>query len=179
MISVAAVLSLRTFPSMAEFGWGLIFWYLLGAIAFLIPAALVSAELATAWPREGGVYAWVSEAFGETIGSVSIWAIFAQNLVWYPTVLAFIATAVAYVFDKTLATNPVFNIVVMLAVFWGATFFNFLGPKASAQLSSIGTLVGSIVPAGLLICSASRTLPPGTRAICRRSAPNSFFRAGT
>ena len=80
-ISVAAVLSVRNFPSMAPFGWSLIFWYLLGTIAFLIPAALVGAELATGGPKEGGIYAWVSEAFGPTIGSISIWAVFAQNLV--------------------------------------------------------------------------------------------------
>ena len=59
--------------------------------------------------------------------------------------LSFIAMAVAYIFDPNLASNPIFNIVVMLVVFWGATFFNFLGASASAQLSSIGTLAGSIV----------------------------------
>jgi amino acid transporter len=142
MISVAAVLSVRNFPSMAPDGWSLIFWYLLGTIFFLIPCALVGAELATGWPKDGGLYAWVQEAFGSTWGGIAIWAVFAQNLVWYPTVLSI---------NPDLGNNPWYNLIVMLAVFWGATLFNFLGPNASARLSSIGTLAGSIVPAALLI----------------------------
>ncbi len=161
MISVAAVLSVRNFAAMAPDGWSLIFWYLLGTIAFLVPSALCSAELATGWPREGGIYAWVSEAFGPTLGSVSIWAVFAQNLVWYPTVLSFIATSIAYTFDPNLTSSPVFMLAIMLAVFWGATFFNFLGANASAQLSSIGTIAGSIVPAILLIVLGMAYLAAG------------------
>ena len=35
MINVAAVLSLRNLPPMAEFGWSSIGWYLIGTITFL------------------------------------------------------------------------------------------------------------------------------------------------
>src|SRR5665647_1347872 len=57
MINVAAVLSIRNFPSMAEFGWSSIGWYIIGTILFLIPISLAGAELATGWPEGGGVYA--------------------------------------------------------------------------------------------------------------------------
>jgi len=40
MINVAAVLSLRNFPTMAEYGWELIFWVLLGTVFFLVPIRL-------------------------------------------------------------------------------------------------------------------------------------------
>ncbi|MCQ2356299.1 MAG: amino acid permease, partial [Methanocorpusculum sp.] len=63
MINVAAVLSLRNFPTMAMEGWGMIFWYVLFTVCFLIPTALVAAELASTWPKAGGIYAWVKEAF--------------------------------------------------------------------------------------------------------------------
>jgi amino acid transporter len=175
MISVAAVLSVRNFPSMAPEGWSLVFWYLLGTIAFLIPCALVGAELATGWPKEGGLYAWVSEAFGPTWGSIAIWSVFAQNLVWYPTVLSFIAMAIAYVFNPALANNAVFTLVIMLVVFWGATFFNFLGSNASAQLSSIGTLAGSIVPAILLIVLAIAYIGGGNPNNLGPLTAQSFF----
>jgi amino acid transporter len=68
LISLAAVLTLRSLPSIAEDGWSSIAYYLLGAILFFIPLALVAAELATGWPRAGGLYAWVKEAFGDRSG---------------------------------------------------------------------------------------------------------------
>src|SRR5579871_3856240 len=68
MINVAAVLSLRNFPSMAVYGWSSVSWYILGALLFLLPSAFVGAELATGWPKGGGVYAWVKQAFGEEYG---------------------------------------------------------------------------------------------------------------
>lgn len=151
MVSVAAVLSVRSYPSMAANGWSLIFWYLLGTLAFLIPCALVGAELATGWPKEGGVYAWVQEAYGPVAGGIAIWAVFAQNLVWYPTVMSFIAMTLAYVIDPALGTDPRYSLVVMLAVLWGATLFNFLGPDLSSRFSSVGSIAGTLAPAVLLI----------------------------
>jgi hypothetical protein len=49
LISLAAALTLRSLPSIAEDGWSSIACYLLGAILFFIPLALVAAELATGW----------------------------------------------------------------------------------------------------------------------------------
>ena len=45
LISVAAVLALRGMPSVAEYGWSSIVYYLLGALFFFVPLALVVAEL--------------------------------------------------------------------------------------------------------------------------------------
>ena len=58
MLTVAAVLSLRNLPSQAEYGYSVIFYLVAASICFFIPSALVSAELASAWPEDGGVYLW-------------------------------------------------------------------------------------------------------------------------
>ena len=62
VMNVAAVVSLRGLPSEAGYGLGSIFYYLFAAVVFLIPVALISAELAAAFPQKGGVYRWVGEA---------------------------------------------------------------------------------------------------------------------
>ena len=121
MINVAAVLTLRNFPAMAEYGWASITWYVLGTVLFLIPIALVGAELATAWPKAGGVYAWVHEAFGERLGFLAVWCEWSENVVWFPTVLSFIAVTLAYVVDPGLANNKLFMFTVMMVAFWGLT----------------------------------------------------------
>jgi len=101
MMIVAAVVSLRGLPMMAKEGLSLIFYILFAAVMFLVPAALVAAELGGAFSdKGGGVYVWVKEAFGSRWGFTAIWLQWIQNVVWYPTVLGFAAGALAYLFLK-------------------------------------------------------------------------------
>jgi amino acid transporter len=151
LISLAAVLTLRGFPSVAEYGWSSIAFYVLGALFFLIPLALVAAELATGWPRAGGVYAWVKEAFGDHSGFVAVWFEWVEDVVWFPTVLSFVAATLAYAFDPGLASNKLYLVIVMLAVFWGLTLANFFGMKWTARLNNPGVLFGTLLPAIVLI----------------------------
>ena len=46
MLTVCSVFSLRNLPSMAEYGWNIIFFIVASAVCFFVPSALVSAELA-------------------------------------------------------------------------------------------------------------------------------------
>ncbi len=154
MIAVAAIISLRNLPLTANYGLGAIFFYVVAGIAFLIPTALVAAELATTWPETGGIYAWVSEAFGPKYGFLATWLEWIMNCVWNPTALAFIAATIAYIFNPKLAENHVFMVVVMLVVFWGATLINFFGMKASSIISSVGVIIGTIIPGVIIILLA-------------------------
>jgi glutamate:GABA antiporter len=152
MMNVAIVLSLRGLPLMAEEGTALIFFLLFSLITFLIPTALVSAELATGWPEEGGVFRWVSEAFGPRWGLTAIWLQWMQNIFWYPTALAFAAGALAYFFGSPeLANNPLYNAAVILGIYWGSTLVNLRGIKASGILSSYGVILGTVFPGILII----------------------------
>ncbi len=72
MINVALICNLRGLPIMSVYGLSIIFFLFVAVIAFLIPTALVSAELATTWPKKGGIYVWVKEAFGEKWGFIAI-----------------------------------------------------------------------------------------------------------
>jgi glutamate:GABA antiporter len=151
MINVAAVLSLRNYPSMSVYGWSSIGWYLIGTITFLLPLTMAAAELATGWPKGGGVYAWVQEAFGDMSGFIAIFCDWSNNLVWFPTVLAFIASTLAFAFNPTLANNGLYMFVVMMVVFWGTTLIALLGEKASTRFQSFGVIAGTIIPGTLII----------------------------
>jgi len=146
MINIIAVDSLRSIPFSAEYGFSLVFFYLLAALMFFIPTALVSAELATGWPTKGGVYVWVREAFGERAGFFMIWLQWVYNVVWYPTILSFIAGAIAYLFDPALATSKDYILSLILIIFWGATIVNCLGMKISSAVSTVGALIGTLIP---------------------------------
>jgi amino acid transporter len=151
MISVGAVLSVRNFPSMAIYGWSSIGWYILGTVLFLLPLTLVSAELATGWNKDGGVYLWVKEAFGERLSFIAVFCEWSNNIVWFPTVLAFIAGTFSYAIDPALSKNGLFMFVVMMIVFWLSTLLSWFGSGAVAKVNNIGVMLGSVFPCLLLI----------------------------
>jgi glutamate:GABA antiporter len=151
MIDIAAVISLRNLPTIAEYGWGSIFIFGLALVGFMIPISFAAAELASGWAETGGVYVWVREAFGNKSGAVAIWADWAENLVWFPTVLSFIAASLAYLLVPGWAENKAWLFIVMMVVFWGTTLANFFGVRASARISSWGTVAGSVIPGIVLI----------------------------
>jgi glutamate:GABA antiporter len=151
MINIIAVDSLRSLPFSAAYGFSLVFYYLLASLTFFIPTALVSAELATTWPSRGGVYVWVREAFGELPGFIIIWLQWVYNVVWYPTILSFIAGALAYLINPALAESKIYMLFVILITFWGATFINFWGMRVSSWISTLGALLGTLLPMFFII----------------------------
>lgn len=152
MINVIAVDSLRILPFGAQFGFALVFYYSLAALLFFIPTALVTAELATAWPQRGGIYIWVREAFGNRAGFLVVWLQWVYNIVWFPTMLAFIAGTIAYVIHPNLVENKGVMLGAVLAGFWLATLLNFFGMKFSSWISALGSIFGTLLPmAGIIV----------------------------
>jgi glutamate:GABA antiporter len=146
MINVIAVDNLRSLTAGAEYGFSLVFFYLLAAILFFIPTMLVTAELATGWPNTGGVYVWVREAFGPRLGTLTIWLQWIYNVVWYPTIFTFMAGIVAYLINPALANSKIYMLSFILIAFWGATLLNCLGLKISSWMSIVGAIGGTILP---------------------------------
>lgn len=146
MISVSAIIALRNLPTLAKNGLSIVVILGLAALLFFIPLALACAELASGWPKNGGVYAWVKEAFGEKSGALAIWLEWIESVVWLPTVLSFIAAGIAYVADPVLVENRFFMLSTMLIVLWSGTLLNFLGTQTSGWVSTIGIIAGSIIP---------------------------------
>ncbi|QDU74564.1 Glutamate/gamma-aminobutyrate antiporter [Bremerella volcania] len=151
MLNVAAIATLRDLPAMAEYGLSSITYCLFVAAVFMIPISLVSAELATGFPQAGGVHNWVRQAFGPRWGFVAIWLQWIQNVVWYPVVLSFAASTLAYALHPELAQNCLYIVAVVLAAYWTSTLVNFRGLKASSLISTLGVIVGTLLPAIVLI----------------------------
>ena len=130
----------------APLGFSLVFIYLFVALVFLVPSALISAELATGWPEDGGVYIWVREAFGEQSGFVAVWLQWIENVIWFPSILTVAVLAAAYGFDPQLADNGQFIFLAINGVFWLLTITNLFGMKTSGAVASVCTIVGRIFP---------------------------------
>ncbi len=167
IMNVTAVVSLRGLPAEAEYGVSSAFYYLFAAIVFLIPTALVAAELAAMFQdKQGGVFRWVGEAFGKRAGFLAIWLQWIESTIWYPTVLTFGAVAFAFIgtndaHDMTLASNKIYTLIVVLIIYWLATYISLKGLGWVSKVAKIGGLVGTIIPAALLIVLAIIYLASG------------------
>ena len=115
-----------------------------------MPVALCSAELATT--VGGGMYRWVREAFGSRWGFLAVWCgDWSENIVWFPTVLVFLATTAAYVINPDLSQNKAFLVPVMLVIFWAVTLSSLFGSLKSARWTGVGVIIGTAVPTAAII----------------------------
>ncbi len=144
--------NIRNLPMTALFGPTLFFFFILAALIFLIPVALVAAELASTWPEEeGGVYSWVKHGLGDNMAFITIWLQWVNTIVWYPTILLFIAGVLAYLVNPALADHKTYLISITLVVFWSLTLLGLQGVRASAVFAGFCALTGMILPMALLI----------------------------
>ena len=149
-MTTASVASLRSAPTMAVYGLTCVFLYIVPAIIFLLPQSLVAAELASGWT--GGVFRWVSEGISAKWGLLAVWCQFAMTIFYYPTLLGFVASTLAYVFNPDLATNGVYTGIVIVVVFWLGVFMSARGGTGGiAKLASSGLLIGTLIPGAVLV----------------------------
>src|SRR5690349_14517613 len=149
MVTAGAVASLRAAPTMAVYGLACIFLYIVPAIVFLLPTSLVSAELASGW--KGGVYNWVSQGLSKPMGFLAVWCQFAMTIFYYPSLLGFVASTLAYVINPELASSGVWTACVIIVVYWSGVWVSSRGTQGVAGLASGGLIIGTLIPGTLLV----------------------------
>lgn len=149
LMTTSSVASLRAAPTMAIYGLAAVFLYLVPAIVFLLPTSLVSAELASGW--SGGVYRWVAEGLSKPLGFLAVWCQFAMTIFYYPSLLGYVASTFAYVIDPSLATHGIYTAIVIVTLFWLGVLVSSRGTKTVAGLSSMGLIIGTLIPGLLLV----------------------------
>ena len=189
VLTLGSVGDLGAAPATAVLGLASVLLYVVPAIVFLLPASLVSAELASGW--KGGVYNWVSEGISPKMGFVAIWCQFAQTTFYYPALLAYIASTLAYVFAPGLAHSGLYTTLVIIVLFWSAVLVSARGVLATGRLASYGIFIGTLIPGILLVVlaaifllqgnasagplNAHHVLPPWTGLTSIVLIVNSFF----
>ena len=153
-MAMAATGSIAQLSASAEYGLGAVTLYLIPALLFLLPVAVVASELGTTW--DGGVFVWVREGLGERSGFQAIWLVFVESIALYPSLLSFAAASLAFAIGKPgLASNGLYTGAVILIVFWGATLIAMRGMGATAKIGRSGLILGTIIPAASLMLLAA------------------------
>ena len=155
VMNVTTIVSLRGLPAQAEYGLTSIFYYVFAAVVFLVPTALVAAELAAAFPKQGGVFRWVGEAFGRVGLRRDLLPVAGDRHLVSDGADLWRRVAGLYVVAGKLRSGSgrqqalydrrsARRLLVCHA-------FTFRGIEASSRLSSLGGLFGTIIPGAILI----------------------------
>ncbi len=86
LFTVSAIVVVDTLTASAAIGVQTIGWWIVAIVLFLIPSALITAELGTAYPDQGGIYSWVKRAYGERWASRTTYWYYVNVALWMPSV---------------------------------------------------------------------------------------------
>ena len=113
LFTVCSILVLDTFVAPAIIGVSSITIWIITAILFFIPYGLLSAELGSTYPDDGGIYSWVNRAFGEKTAVMVGWYYWVNVAFWMPAVFIAFAYWMSYTFFPD-ANNWVLCIVAVI-----------------------------------------------------------------
>src|SRR3984893_4639056 len=140
--TVCAILAIDTIGQSSSYGSQAIFWLVVSAVSFLLPYGLLTSELGTTFPVEGGPYEGVRLAFGHMAGAITAALYGTSHPIWLGGTLA--ATAIAgmdALWVTRIGGNTGLSIIVGLAFIWVAVMMNILSLRSMKWVPNLGALV--------------------------------------
>lgn len=149
LFTVSAILLLDTLAAGATVGAPAIFWWLFLGAVFFLPYALICAEMGTTYPEQGGLYAWVRDAFGRRWASRATWAYWVNTAVWIPAVFILFAGIFSQMFAPNLSLIAQIGIGVGLT--WLAVLVNVITLSVGKWVPNIGAIIKAIVIVAIMV----------------------------
>jgi basic amino acid/polyamine antiporter, APA family len=147
-------------------GGVLLVWAVAGALTLV--GSLVTAELASAWPRSGGVYVFLRDAYSPALGFLWGWAMF-----W--TMHSGIVAAIAVVFARYVGTwvplGDAGTRLVAVAGIAALTAVNYVGVKQGSAVQAALTLVKVLAVVLIVAVGFAVAAPAAVAAVAAAPAP--------
>ncbi len=153
LLNVVAIVGLRWLLTASQIGAESILLWILALLLFFIPQGMAVSELSAHYPEEGGIYAWTKRAFGPFHGFLSGWCYWVNNLIYYPSLLIFLAGNAVFIAGSQSAGIGESNVYVALfsiGVLWLAMILNMIGLRTGKWVQNLGA-IGNWLPAVVLI----------------------------
>ncbi len=147
LATVCIVLVIDAVAPTASIGNSQYAWWIIMILGFFIPYALISAELGTQYPSEGGMYTWVKKALGKKWAGRVAWFYWVNFPLWIAS-LADLATTLimtAFGVEVTLVTALLIQLGYIVLI----TILGNLRISQSAWVANLGAIVKFIVLAGI------------------------------
>ncbi len=107
----------------AAIGNSQFFWWIFLLIAFLLPYGLISSELGTTYIGEGGIYDWVTKAFGHKWGSRVSWYYWINFPLWLASLAVMTPTLIETMTGYHFSTLA--SIITELIFIWIIVWISF------------------------------------------------------
>ena len=138
------------------------FWWLFLLIAFCVPYGMISAELGTTYPSEGGMYDWVKRAFGPKWAGRVAWNYWVNFPLWIASLAVAVTDIVAGMFDLEL--NIITLLILQLLYVWIVTFLSTKRIGESKYVVNLGTTLKIILLLGIGLLGIYTVIKTGQSA---------------
>ena len=141
LFAACAIVGLDSVAVAAQAGAQAITWLLISLVIFLIPYGMLTAELGSAFPLEGGPYEWARMSFGRPAGAVTAILYWLSNPLWVGGTLtaATIAAINGFVVTKPVGTAT--EIIIGLVFIWVTVAIAIVAFRVGKWGPNIGTFV--------------------------------------
>ena len=82
------------------------FWWIFLLAAFLLPYGLIASELGTTYEGEGGIYDWVSKAFGKRWGGRVSWYYWINFPLWMASLALMFPDTISLLTGENHGNHP-------------------------------------------------------------------------
>lgn len=138
LFTVCAILVVDQLAAGAAIGVQSIFWWVATLVLFFIPYGLITAELGSAYPQEGGIYAWVRRALGGRWAGRTAWLWWVNVAFWMPSVFILFAGILAEVIAPQM---PLWTqILIALALTWLTVAVNVVTLDIGKWIPNVGAV---------------------------------------
>jgi len=152
--NLSALLGVRWLAAAAHAGPGSLVLWLVAALAFLLPCALVISSLSQKFPQEGGLYIWTKKAFGDWHGFLCAWLYFTANIAYFPTLLLSGVAMASFMLGQTgvrYSEDARYAIPATLAALWLTFILNLVGLRIGKWAGVLGAISGYLIAALLVV----------------------------
>lgn len=143
LFTVCAILVMDTLAPSAAIGPSSISWWLITLVLFFIPYGLITAELGTTYPEQGGLYIWVKKAFGEKWAARTTWLYWINVALWMPSVYILFAGMFAQLFFPEMGLW--WQILIGIIMTWITVWIGSITLETSKWVPNIGAIIKALI----------------------------------
>ncbi|MBR0424159.1 APC family permease [Candidatus Saccharibacteria bacterium] len=147
LATVCIILVADAVAPTASIGHSQYVWWAIMLIGFFVPYALISAELGTQYPSEGGMYTWIKKAFGKKWASRVAWFYWVNYPLWIASLADLITSLIMQMFGIEMEMWMV--LVIQVAYIVIVTVLGMLRISQSDWVANIGAIIKILILGGI------------------------------
>ncbi|HMS62128.1 MAG TPA: APC family permease [Solirubrobacteraceae bacterium] len=165
LFTVSAIVVVDTLTASAAIGVQTIGWWILAIILFLVPSAMITAELGTAYPDQGGIYSWVRRAYGERWASRTTYWYYVNVALWMPAVFLLFTGIFCQLFVSKWADweqGKWWQVAAAIAATWMVVLVGSLTLDIGKWVNNLGAILKAVIILALGVGGIVLAIDDGT-----------------